>query len=101
MLATAQVVMICCALLGGWACDLGIAVCWAGAAVSAVGAPLPFALCALAGRLAGGGAAGPLAGVWLLHVLVMGLVGVSVALLPTVGVNIYDPSVRATGYNLG
>ncbi|KAI8471631.1 MAG: major facilitator superfamily domain-containing protein [Monoraphidium minutum] len=100
MLCTALVALIIVVLLTGWACDKGLPVCWTGAAFSFVGAALPFALCAATRALAPGGAGG-LAGAWALQVLLMSLTAVPLALLTTVGVNIYPPPVRASGYNLG
>ena len=100
MLCTSLLALITVVLLTGYACDKGLAVCWAGGAFSLVGAALPFALCAVAGQsIAANGAA--LAPVWVLHVLLMAWTAVPLAVLPTVGVNIYPPTVRASGYNLG
>lgn len=101
MLCTSLLALIAVVLLTGWACDKGLPVCWAGGAFSLAGAALPFALCEVAGRYAPGSGPVALAPVWVLQILLMAWTAVPLALLPTVGVNIYTTSVRASGYCLG
>lgn len=101
MLCTGLVALIAVVLLSGVACDRGIPICWTGIFIALGGAALPFALCAAADGLSRGGQQGSLAAPWVAQVLLMAWTAVALCLLPTVGVSIYPPQVRASGYNLG
>ncbi|KIZ04144.1 Putative proline/betaine transporter [Monoraphidium neglectum] len=86
-------------LLCGWLADKGMGVCIAGAANALIGVGLNFGLGKVVADYVKG--SGALVGAWLMQVLLLGWTGFALALLPTVGVNIFSPDVRASGYNIG
>jgi hypothetical protein len=74
-------------LLCGWLADKGMGVCIAGAANALIGVGLNFGLGKVVADYVKG--SGALVGAWLMQVLLLGWTGFALALLPTVGVNIF------------
>jgi hypothetical protein len=100
MFLTALVAKLSAVLLTGWAADRGMAICWSGVVNSLGGVALQFATAAVVNRTVASGGAG-LVGVWVMQVILLGWTGWALALIPPVGINIFTPDIRVSGYNLG
>ena len=97
MFLTALIAKLSAVLATGWAADIGMPVCWAGVVNSIGGIALNFVAGAVVHNYIKGSS---IAGPWIMQVVLLGRTGFGLALLPTVGVNIYPAEVRASGYNL-
>ena len=100
MSMTALVAKLLAVLAAGFAADRGMPVCVAGAINALIGIGLNFVCGRVVADYTRGSGIIP-AKPWVMQVVLLGWTGFALALLPTVGINMFPPEVRASGYNLG